>query len=806
MVKNYIKITLRNLAKNKVHSAINISGLSIGMACVILILLFIQNELSYDKFHENSKNIYRIAWFSDNPQTRTPHPMAQAMVNDFPEVVSAVSLSPIWGPGLTKQTFSIKNLEKNIQFDEPGVLSVDSTFFDVFSFKLTRGDQTKVLRNIGGLLISETMAQKYFAQEDPIGKQLAINDDQTLLQVEGVFANVPDNAHFHFDFLVSYVTLKAFSDPESEYYEWTDFGHFNYIKLHPKSNIQALEDKLMPWVAGHLDISQERLERLVISNTAFRLQPLEDIHLKSNIRWELESNGNMGYVYIMSAAALFILIIACVNFVNLSIGKSIERVKEIGVRKASGASRKEIASQFLGESILTTLLALIITGLLIEVTLPLFNNVTGKSLNINYFQQPEMILILLTVGGFVGVISGIYPALYLSSIKSSQILKGHFKASTKGKFLSKTLVILQFSISMVLITGSIIIYGQLNFIKNKDLGFGKEQVIVIPSKSSDISDHFQELKTSLLNISGVESVSAASNVPGGQFNQNPIYLSRDDQNIVNASEFMVDFDILKTLNLEVIEGRGFSIDHTTDSSLAFIINETAVRALNIETPIGEALVWNADGPLFKGTVIGVVKDFHFKSLHQPIRPIIMRVASNFNHVMVKLNSKDYTRTIESIRNAWNVFDEDFQFEYTFLDESIDRQYRAEEKMAQVFSGFSLLAATIACFGLLGLAILLFGQRTKEIGVRKALGASIPELMTLLIKDFTKLMAIAILIGGPIAWWIMNNWLQNFTFRITINPAVFLLTGLLILFIAWATLGYLTFKVAKANPVDTLRDE
>jgi len=406
MLKNYLITSLRNLSKNKIFTIINISGLSVGMASVLLIILFIKDELSFDKFHDHSEDIYRIAWFSGDPQTRTPHPMALAMVRDFPEVEKGVSLSPIWGPGLTAQTLSVSNPETLLRFDETNILAVDSNFFDVFSFEVVLGDEN-ALNKPNTILISEKMAKKYFADSNPIGKMLNIKfrSSEVAISVAGVFANVPDNSHFHIDFLISYVGLKG-RRPGSEYYTWRDFGHFNYVKLKHGADPQVLQDKLMEWSANYMDwLTPEVLEEAEMNNYHFKLQPITDIHLKSQIRWELEPNGNIAYIHIMTASALFILIIACVNFMNITSSKSIERTKEIGIRKSVGATRPQLIMQFLGESITIAIISMILAGLLLEIFSPFFNQITGKNLQINYLLDYQLLIFMFALALLVGIYS-----------------------------------------------------------------------------------------------------------------------------------------------------------------------------------------------------------------------------------------------------------------------------------------------------------------------------------------------------------------------------------------------------------------
>ncbi|MGD1958205.1 MAG: ABC transporter permease [Fulvivirga sp.] len=808
MLRNYIKIAFRNLIKERLYSFINIFGLGFGMACVLLIAIFVRDELSYDKFHKDAGNIYRIAWWSQQPQTRTPHPMALAMVKDFPQVVSGTSLSPLWGPGLTRQTFSVKNLEKDLTFDERGILSVDSTFFDVFSFELVKGNRDKVLREPMRILLSETSAKKYFGDEEPIGKQLAINDDTTLLVVEGVFKDVPKNSHFHFDALVSYVTMKI-GQEEDAYYTWADFGHFNYIRLLPGSDPQELQDQLLDWLTGYVEFSEEDRQRLADENMHFKLQPITDIHLHSQIRWELEPNGNIDYVYIMSAAALLILVIACVNFMNLTTARSTDRSKEIGIRKTLGAFKFQVTSQFLGESIMTAVAGMVLAGFIAEISLPFFNQVTGKALDISYVQNPGLILLLLGAGVVTGLASGLYPAFFLSSVHPVLSLKGIDKIKPKGATFRKVLIVFQFTISMLLIAGSIIIYNQLNFINNRDLGFDKEQVMVLPLKNYELIGSFDAIRNELTRIPGVESVSAASNIPGRQFNQNPIFKTDDPQNQVGSSEAFVDADIINVLGLELAEGRGFLKNNPADSA-AFVINETAAKNLGLEPPyVGSEITWdwdNGDLPPARGTVIGVVKDFNYSSLHNPVRPLLLSLRPAYNHIIVKLSGKDLPNTIAEVENVWQQFENRFEFEYSFLSTDLENQYIGEKKTAQVFSAFSFIAVIIACFGLFGIASISYAQRLKEVSIRKVFGASTGKLLRLLVADFVKLIGIAILIGTPFTWFIMDNWLQNFNYRIVLAPANFLISAMALIVVALITVAYLTFRTTSQNPVDNLKEQ
>jgi len=805
MVKNYILIAIRNLVKRRVHALINILGLAVGLTAVILISLFISSELSYDKFHQYSDTIYRISWMSGSPQTRTPHPLAQAIARDFEEVEAAVSLSPLWGPGLTKRTFALKNPEQAEWYEEKEILGVDSTFFDVFSFEVTKGNKTEVLKNVGGILISEGMANKYFGAEEPIGKYLAIDNENQLMMVEGVFKDVPNNSHMHFDFLISYVTLKTLESEESEYYEWSDFGHFNYVRLNENTNPKILESKMMEWAAGYLDWDQQTLDRLSTGNIHFGLQPLTSIHLKSQLRWELEPNGNINYIYIMTAAAIFILIIACFNFMNLSTAKSMERASEVGIRKSLGAQRKQIIWQFLGESILLTSIAVIIAGFLVEVTLPYFNNLIKQELVLLIF-DPVVFVSLFASAILLGLLSGLYPAIYLSALKPILVLKGKFFKSKDGQLARKILVTLQFAISMFLIAGSITIINQINYMQGKNLGFDKSELIVIPMNSREIKDRFEVVQTQLLNVEGIKNVSAASNIPGKQFNQNPMFTKDNPEQIVNVSQSFVDYELLETLGIKLIEGRNFSKSRPSDATNSFILNESAVLALGFENAVGEVVILDDDSDIIEGEVIGVIEDFNYNSLHQAVRPLAIQLIPAYNYMLIKLDTDDFAATIVMVESVITSIDNKVVFEFDFMDDSLNLQYANENRMASVFGGFAILAIIIACLGLGGLASINFSFRKKEIGIKKIMGASTKILIYNLLKENTIIVLISIVLSMPFYWVIISNWLQNFNYRITINPAIFLGSGIGLLLMSWITLGYLTFKTVRANPINALKEE
>jgi putative ABC transport system permease protein len=805
MLLNYFKTSVRNLIKNKYFSIINIMGLALGITCVFLIVQYLKREIAYDQFHTRASDIYRVAWKSNNPQTRTPHPLAQAMVQDFPEVEAAVSITPLWGAGLTRETFSIANEEKNVQYEETNILAVDTTFFEVFSFPIVKGNPETALKKIGGILLSEKAATKYFGDADPIGKFLSVNDEKTLVEVVAVFEDVPELSHFHFDFLVSYVTEKALEGPDSEFFTWSDFGHYNYVKLKPGADAMKLQPQLIPWLKKYVDWAPETFAYFEQNKYGFELQPITDIHLKSDLRWELESNGNIEYVYMMTAAAILILLIACINFINLTTAQSAERAKEIGIRKSLGAFRSQLIVQFTGESTLIALVAMVLAIGLIQVSLPVFNVLNESAVTLD---SSSVVFIIVALTIFVGIVAGIYPSFFLSAVKPTEVLKGKILQSPKGSMIRSFFTVFQFAASMILICASAIIYNQLDSIRHRSIGFNRDEVIVLPIKNEDMFDEKgEDFMEELKNIPGVSSVAATTNIPGRGFDQNAIYASFAPDHSIDASELFVSHEFLRTLDIKIVEGRNFLRENPADLENAFLLNETAVNNLSLNNPVGKEITWERNEVDVKGIVIGVVKDFNFQSLHQTVKPLLIKLSNrHFNYVLIKINTGDFQTTIQSIESSWKKFEDRFAFDFFFLSDSVNRQYQAEENISKVLIAFAFTAIVIACLGLLGIAALTFRTKTKEVSIRKVLGASVKSILFLLVKDFTLLILISIIVATPVVWWLMEGWLENFSYRIQISPLVFIAAGAGLIFLAWMTLLYLTLNVARVNPATTLKNE
>ncbi|MGD8777479.1 MAG: ABC transporter permease [Ignavibacteria bacterium] len=803
MLLNYLKIAFRNLTKFKTISFINIVGLAIGTSLFIIMTLFVVDELSYDKFNEKYDRIYRVAMiWGEGGQTRTPHPMAQALVEDFPEVEQAVSMSPVWGPGLTWAEFSVRYGDK--RFIEKRFFSADTNFFDVFTFEAIAGNPSSAIREAGSIIITESIADKYFGDIDPIGKTIILDDRRPFI-VKAVIKDILRNSHFHFDFLISYLSLKPFE--RSNYYTWADFGHFNYIVLAEGVNPQNVDSKIPEWSKRYIDYSIPDLKSDRDISKFLKLQALSDIHLKSNLRWELEANGSMTNVYIFSASALLILFIACFNFTNLSMARSIYRAKEVGIRKSIGADKKKIFFQFISESLLISFISLIGALILVETFLPYFNSYTNKDLSLSVFTGIEYIISFFSLIIFVGFVAGIYPSLFLSMFNPTQILKGkiNVKGASTGK-LKKGIVIFQFAISIFLFVSTAIIYNQLQYLRNKNLGFQKDQVIALPMQDKELISKTEAVKNSLLSKPGIINAAATTNLPGGQFDNETIRW-KPDEDPEGIAEMWVDDDFFSTLGIEIVEGRAFSEDFPGDSSGVFMLNKAAADLFDWKTPIGEEITWYPQDREIKGRVIGVTGNFHFKSLRNNIEPLIILYGTGgFKYIVIKVAANEINTAINSIEETWNEFSAGEEFEYYFLDDYFGKTYYNDEKLETLFGIFSLLAITIASLGLFGLATFMTENKMKEIGIRKALGASVANITALLAKDFVKWILIANLFAFPAAYLVMQEWLQDFAYRADLPLLGFVLSGVLALIVALVTVSLKTIRAATANPVKSLRYE
>ncbi|HKG69279.1 MAG TPA: ABC transporter permease [Segetibacter sp.] len=798
MLKNNFKIAWRNLLNNKVFSAINIFGLAVGLACCILMFLFIQHELSYDKFHSNSKNLYRVTSVAEGAIGKTdlavtPSPWAPLMKKDYPEIKEFVRL-------LKDEKILIGERGKEHSFEKQ-VLFVDSTFFGVFSFKLLKGNPSNVLTQPNTIVLTSDAAKKHFGNVDPIGKTLEVSTAFTStisVQVTGVVDQPPANSHFKFDALVS---LSSLGDISSM---WSYHMYHTYVVLANGASKNSLETKFKDFSEKYINHNTNADGKQEI-----HLQPITDIHLHSQMAGELEANGDVKYVYIFSGVAVFVLMIACLNFMNLSTVRALKRAKEVGLRKVVGAERKQLIKQFLAESLLVSLFALILSVVIVVLILPVFNQLAGRTLHLDFIANYKYAGIIILLTGFVGIISGFYPATVLSSFKPVEVLRGTFQKSIKGNSLRKVLVTFQFIISIALTASTILVYKQMQFVQNKKLGFAKEKVIVVTvEKNADVKK-LEAFKGSLMNTPGVISAAAASTIPSTNI---PVNLIHDESSGLNQNRSMqmlfVDYDFVKTMQMKLIAGRDFSKSFSTDESEGFIVNNEAVKQAGWKTAkdaIGKSFQWVMPDQVLKtGKIIGVVEDFHITPLKSSVQPLVMHILPRrFQYLYVRLNTE---KALSAIENKYKKFNQGHPFDYTFLDDTIKAMYASEKNLGKIFAYFSGLAILIACMGILGLSIYSTQQRIKEIGIRKVLGATPVNIVKELSKEFIKPVFIAAIIASPVAWYAMNKWLQEFAYRINVTAGVFVLAGVVALLIALVTVSFHAIKAAFTNPVNTLRTE
>ncbi len=805
MLTNYVKTAWRNLLKQRVHSLINIVGLAMGMACALLIFLFVEDELSYDTFHENADRIYRLTRVSkigDNTfaVANTASAMGPALQKDYPVVEKVVR---VWR---TRPDLVLR-LGEN-KFPEHGYF-VDETVFDVFTFPLKTGDARTALREPATMVISQQMAKKYFGESDPVGKVISI-DDGPDFRVTGVLYDLPGNSHFNFAFLAS---MASFQQMAPGYFKglgaWFNNGFYTYLLLHPNQDVAGFKNQLPNFVQKYMAASFADVTKSGYA-LDLELEPLTDIYLRSDLSTQLEPVSEARYVYIFSAIAFFILLIGCINFINLATARSNRRAPEVGMRKVMGASRAQLISQLVCESTLLSIIALFLALGLVELLLPFFNHLTGKSLAMYYFTNTFTWLGIIGITLLTGLLAGSYPSLLLSAYQPAKILRGS-SGNRSQRRLRKTLVVLQFTISIALIVGTAIIGEQLHFMQNKELGFNKDHLVVLPIKSDGIKLRYETLRTELLQNPNVIAVTAASGLPGQRMpaDSYPIFPAGKEGEDWAMRTTMVDYDFLKTMRIKLISGRDFSRQFPADAGAAFILNESAVRALGWNAPLGQKLVWEAGGPngVKVGQVIGVVEDYHYESLHKQIDPLILHIEpKRFSNLAVRIRSENSAETLAFLEGTLRQFDAEQVFEHSFLDENLTHSYSSESKLGEIVRYFSSLAIFIAGLGLLGLAAFTAEQRTKEVGVRKVLGASAFGLVGLLSSEFVKLVLLANLIAWPIAYYTLDLWLQNFAYRIEIEWWLFALAGGLALLIALLTVSTQAIRAALANPVESLRYE
>lgn len=810
MIKNYLKIAWRNLVKNKTFSFINIIGLATGLACFILIALYVTDELSYDRYHEKADRIYRVNsdirfGGTDLKLAVNSDPMGATLKKDYPQVEQYVRFYNSSGSKLIK-----KNKE---YINENAVTHADSTLFGVFTFPAISGDTKNALNEPNTVVITESTAKKYFGTTDAVGKTIETNENNsTLYKVTAVIRDMPRNSHFNFDFIFSMDNVD---------YTWGNYLSHNfqtYILLKPGTDPKAFEknfpqliDKyILPQAKAFMQINSMEEFAKTGNKLEYSLMPMTDIHLRSDRFPELSVNSNIQYVYIFSAVAIFILLIACVNFMNLSTARSSNRAKEVGIRKVLGTEKRLLIGQFLTESILMVFAALTLGLLLVWLSIAYFNDISGKSLTITELFKPQYLLFLLLLPFVVGGLAGSYPAFFLSSFQPIQVLKGKINSGFSRSYLRSGLVVFQFFTSIVLIIGTIVVFRQLNYIQNKKIGFNKDQVLVINGTGA-LGNNTDAFKNEVEKMSGVKTASFAGYLPVSNSARNDNTFSTEavmtEKNGFNMQVWNVDYDYIPTLGMEMLKGRNFSPEFGSDST-GIIINESTAKIIGYNDPVGKKLytTFGNTSNSIAYTIVGVVRNFNYESLRQNIAPLCFRLGFNKWTTAFKVSAGNVQDLVKNIESKWKSMAPGMPFSYQFLDESFDNMYRAEQRIGKVAISFAILAILIACLGLFGLATYMAEQRTKEIGVRKVLGASVPDIVSMLSKDFVKLVLIASVIAFPVAWFAMNKWLQDFAYRINIGWWVFVVAGLSAILIALITVSFQAIKAALTNPVKSLRTE
>lgn len=806
MIRNYILTAFRSFAKHRTFTILNVTGLSIGLIASLLILQYVKYEKSYDTFHTKAKDIYRVQYNQYQAgklrfECAAAVPaVGPALQTNFPEVKRFTRLFPVSGVVSYQDPVRgfISHLEEKMQI-------VDSSVFEVFDFKLIKGTKEDALSGPNKTVISQRAAKKYFGEEDPIGKTIQWNGDQRF-EVRGVFEDIPDNSHIKFDFMLSYRTLVIQSQGQAETnWGWYDFN--TYVLLEPGTDVAALQSKWDQWLLKTRGEEWSKRNQ----KQEFILQPILDIHLYANLLQESlpAERGDGDSVYALSFIAFFILIIAWVNYINLATAKSFDRANEVGVRKAMGAQRGQLMRQFIAESFLVNLFAAAIALIGVWALWPLFADLSGRDIPVSYMLQYEFWLLLAGLFTVGTALSGFYPAMVLSSFKPVAVLKGKVMRTTQGNFLRKGLVIFQFWASVLLISGSIVVYQQLRFMSNQDLGVDINQTIVMRGPGiidSTITQRMESFKTEALRINGVVSMTASSNVPGDEifWARGIRRLAAGPEAVISGYTVGIDHDYISSFGLEVIAGRGYDRAHPEESR-NLIINRSMSDALDFKTPeeaIGERVVF---GDTME--IVGVIENYHQMSLKEAVTPLAYRYAPDFTSFFaLKLNTSNTQQVLASLEQPWQTFFAGNPMDYFFLDQFFNKQYESDRQFSQICGLFTLLAIFIACLGLYGLASFLTMQRTKEIGIRKVLGSSSSGIVLLLSKGFIQLVVVSNLIAWPCAWWAMENWLQGFPYRIDINPVIFVVAGLGVVLIAFLSVGLQTLKAALINPAKTLKYE
>ncbi|MEO9850932.1 MAG: ABC transporter permease [Reichenbachiella sp.] len=802
MFKNFIKIAYRNFMRQRVYSLINTSGLAIGVACFLLIFLYIHDELSYDQFHSKSDRTYRLIEHFESDgvgehSASQPFPVGPALVNDYPnEVEHMTRLFDFQSPFLT---LSNRKLDRN--FNESRLFFVDSTFFEVFDFQMIVGDKRTALDEPNTILITESMAKKYFSDENPLGQVLEFQGERKLV-IKGIMADAPHNSHFQFDFLASFSTLRShYQDRTMERWYWNPC--WTYVVLREDASPERFT-QMMP------DFVQKYFSENIRDDVTMELQPLNDIHLKSKLDYEIQANSNESNIYVFSAVAVFVLLIAVINFINLSTARATKRAKEVGIRKALGSLKKQLIYQFIFESVLQTILALLVAILSIVLLLASFNQLTEKSISLMTFLAPEYLFAIVGMALLVGLVAGFYPAFVLSSFKTTEVIKGG-KLNNHGMNFRKILVIMQFTISMILIVSTIMAINQLKFLQNDDLGFNKEAVLMVPVLGTPIAQHYENMKSEMLTQPYIKSITALEEVLGAK-HQVMNYTFEGIEKSKPYPRLFVRHDFLKTFDIPLLAGRTYDQSYVTDDTLALIVNETMIKQLGYGTA-EQAIGKSFRGMGRNGKIIGVVQDFNYASKHHPMSPITLDLWTApftfdlfIKYMAVKVDGEHLQESIAMVESTWQKFIPSRPFEYFFLEDRLNESYKSETKLSKITTIFSLLAILVACLGLFGLATFTMEQRTKEIGIRKVLGIKTSQIILLLSKDFMLLVGLSFVIAVPMAYLMIDWWLAGFAYRVDLVLWPFIVAGVATFLVAMITVGAHSLRAATINPVNTLKYE
>jgi putative ABC transport system permease protein len=791
MLRNYFLTAIRSLKRNKLHASINIVGLAIGMTCCILIILFIQFELGYDRQNKNASRIYRLGVdLEANDWAISAFPLGSLLKENFPEVEQYTRIKPI-------ETF-IQNSTNLVKHKEK-VFFADSTVFDVLDIKMLKGNATNALAKINSMVLTPARAKAYFGDEDPIGKTLTRIDSKTEFVITGIFEPLPSNSHVHMDIMVSsenFGMMRANAEGAWNYLT----NHYTYLVLPESFDYVKFETTISKFLDKYHELKPEDTPNVL------RLQPLTDIHLHSNRGLEVEANGNMNTVYILSAIAFFILVIACINFMNLTTAQSLKRAREVGVRKVVGSKRSHLVFQFLSESVLISLISLSLAAVLLTMVVPKFNELSGKHLVLNPVQNITVVLAFIGIAAVVGFVAGLYPAFFLSKFNPTTVLKGNFATNLRGQNLRKGLVVFQFAIAFIIMVGTYVVHSQLEYMRTKDMGFDREQTLIVKMPNDSIGS--EAIKNEMARLSSVGSVTQFIEIPGKMVRTTGIwYEGVKDNAAENLYIFSGDVDLIQTMGMKMKAGRYFERG-TKQFGKEFVLNETAVKHFGWkpEEAIGKLIDFGARGEN-PGKVIGIVEDFHFKDLHETIDPLVMYLEPMYEgcFMAMKLNAGNVVQSVAEVQGVWKQFLPQHEFEYQFLDESFNSLFDQEKRLSTLFTIFSGLAILISCLGLFGLASFTMEQNRKSVAIRKVMGASVSNILYMMSKDFLKLVLVGMVVASPVAYYAMTKWLQGFAYSVGFGWLVFIYAAVVALLVAFITVSYHSFKAATTNPVNSLKD-